>query len=312
MPVDLMERRVVDSAMASAVRIIASDGTDLEATTAMASALDVIRAVEVTCSRFDPASELSRANARATHRLEASALLLSMVSLAVGGYRLTSGRFDPRILSDLEKMGYDRTFTELGCAQGSVAERDARADWDPLVDLDHGLLDLRGEAIDLGGVAKGAAADLGLAAMSAAGVHGLIDIGGDGAVSSPDAEGEPWAIGIEDPSGASEPLAVFGLVGGGYATSSIRLRHWEVDGVPVHHLVDPISGRPGGSGLQSVTVLAETGAQAEIEAKAAFLAGADGIASHASTHALACFWVDATGRSSWSSTFAPSLVWIRS
>ncbi len=312
MPADLMERMVVDSAMASAVRIIASDGSDAEVTPAMASALAAIREVEATCSRFDPASELSLANARTTGCHEASGLLLTMISLAVAGYHSTSGRFDPRVLTDLERMGYDRTFTELEAASGSVGDRAALAPWSPVVDLEHGVLDLRGEAIDLGGVAKGAAADLGLAAMAAVGVHGLIDIGGDGAVSGPDAAGAAWSIGIEDPHGGSEPLAVFSLALGGYATSSTRLRHWEIDGAPVHHLVDPISGQPGGSGLRSVTVLAPSGSQAEIAAKAAFLAGVEGIAGHAAERALACFWVDDSGRSSWSDAFAPSLTWIRS
>ena len=311
MLVDAVERVVVESAMASTVRLIASDGSDLEVGDAMSAALGAIRAVERTCSRLDPPSELSRVNAAASSRQEVSDGLLSMIALAVEGYRSTDGRFDPRVLSDLVQMGYDRTFVEVDDGRGEVAKRAPLAAWTPMLDLDRSQLDLAGQPIDLGGVAKGAAADLALQAMARHGVHGLVDIGGDGAVSGTDAAGAPWSIGIEDPIGDAEPIAVFVLSKGGYATSSTRLRHWQLAGERVHHLIDPSTGRPGGGGLRSVTVLATTGAQAEIASKAAFLSGSSGIARVAEDGALACVWVDGDGTTRWSSAMTASLIWVR-
>ena len=311
MPVDVVPRMVTDTAMASAVRIIASDGSDAAATAAMADALAVISVVERTCSRFDPASDLSRINAEGAGEQWVPHLLATMVATALVGYRSTSGRFDPRVLRDLEQLGYDRTFQEIGSAERPVLERSARGPWEPVVDLDRCVVDLRGEAIDLGGVAKGAAADHALQAMAARGVHGLIDIGGDGAASGPDAAGAPWSIGVEDPNGGSEPVAVFSISAGGYATSSIRLRHWEAGGETVHHLVDPTTGRSGGTGLRSVTIVAADGATAEVESKAAFLAGSTQIARHAADRSLACLWIDDQGTLAWSAAMADLLIWIR-
>ena len=311
MPVDEVVRERSVMAMASTARVLVADGSDREASLAMDAAVEVLRQVEATCSRFDPTSELSRANARPSGPHEASELLLEMVALAAAGHRSTGGRFDPRVLSDLEDLGYDRTFLEVEGDRGHLPERPSRPPWTPTVDVRRSQLDLCGEPIDLGGMAKGAAADLALRAMERIGVHGLVDVGGDGAASGPDGLGAPWSIGIEDPMGGAEPLAVFSLSTGGYATSSIRLRHWEVAGAPVHHLLDPATGRPGGADLQSVTVLASSGAAAEIAAKSAFLVGLSGIASHAEGQALACCWVDCDGHLRWSSAMAASLLWVR-
>ena len=311
MPVDVVPRMVTDTAMASAVRIIASDGSDEVVAKAMAAALAVIKDVEATCSRFDPASALSRVNAEGAGEQQVPHALAAMVATALIGYRSTSGRFDPRILRDLEQLGYDRTFQQIGSAERPVNERSVRGPWEPVVDLDRNVVDLRDEAIDLGGVAKGAAADRALAAMAACGVHGLVDIGGDGAVSGPNDADTPWSIGVEDPNGGSEPVAVFGLATGGYATSSIRLRHWEAGGETVHHLVDPATGRSGGAGLRSVTIVAPDGATAEVECKAAFLAGLADIGRHAADRSLACLWIDDQGALSWSAAMADLLIWIR-
>jgi len=300
---------VTKIAMASPVRIIA---TASASTDAVAAAWAAIRAVESSCNRFDPSSELSLLNAHSREPVAISPLLCDLVGIALAGYRSTNGRFDPRVLSDLERMGYDRTFRSVDGLGASMADRPERADWTPEFDSKLSLVTLGGERIDLGGVAKGAAADRGLAAMAAMGVHGLIDIGGDGAASGPDEIGAPWSVGVEDPLGGSEPVAVLTLEAGGYATSSTRLRHWKVGGEQAHHLIDPRTGRPGGAGLRSVTVLSASGATAEVEAKGAFLSGAQTIAEYAARRALACLWVDDDGDVGWSEPMAPSLIWMRS
>ena len=54
--------------------------------------------------------------------------------------------------------------------------------------------------------------------------------------------------GAEDPSGGDLPVAVLALSDAGCATSSTRLRRWRSGGDRVHHLIDPSTGRPGGTG----------------------------------------------------------------
>jgi thiamine biosynthesis lipoprotein ApbE len=67
------------------------------------------------------------------------------------------------------------------------------------------------------------------------------------------------------------------MVEGGVATSGTLRRQWrEDDGTPVHHLLDPSTGRPAGHDREivAVTVVAGTAAWAEVWTKAVMLRGA--------------------------------------
>jgi thiamine biosynthesis lipoprotein len=64
---------------------------------------------------------------------------------------------------------------------------------------------------------------------------------------------------------------------GALATSGITRRRWaRADGSAGHHLIDPRTGRPAASPWLAVTTWAPTCLQAEVAAKAALIAGADG------------------------------------
>ena len=93
-------------------------------------------------------------------------------------------------------------------------------------------------------------------------------------------------------------------------TSSIRVRSWTAAGMPVHHLIDPRTGRPGGTGLSAVTVVGAQPVDCEVWSKALFLNGADGITAEAEDRGLAVLWVTSSGRVCWSSALVPSLSWV--
>jgi FAD:protein FMN transferase len=58
------------------------------------------------------------------------------------------------------------------------------------------------------------------------------------------------------------------------ATSGLNVRLWrDGDGRPVHHLLDPSTGRPAWTGLVGATALAPTALEAETLAKIALLSG---------------------------------------
>jgi ApbE family len=69
------------------------------------------------------------------------------------------------------------------------------------------------------------------------------------------------------------PAATIGLCSGAVATSSRVRRAWGQGDDRRHHLIDPATGAPARSGLAAVTVVAAAGWQAEVVAKAAFVAG---------------------------------------
>ena len=230
---------------------------DRRAQAALAAAQTEVAAVERELSRFDPASDLSRLNAAGGAWLPVGQRLLEALRLALRAREDTSCRFDPTVLPALAAAGYDRSFEQL-------EERPAvRADgWRPCaaIELDEngGRARLEpGAAVDLGGIGKGYAAQRALDAMANAwpGLPGgLVDLGGDIALSGETPEGGPWRIAVADPRG-SGTLGVLLLSAGGVATSGRDRRRFG-PGASLHHLIDPATGEPALPGPLSVTVVA--------------------------------------------------------
>ena len=61
-------------------------------------------------SRFIPTSEISRLNANRGEPVAVSDDTFLLVRRALEGWRATGGRFDPTVLGDLVRAGYDRPF----------------------------------------------------------------------------------------------------------------------------------------------------------------------------------------------------------
>jgi Membrane-associated lipoprotein involved in thiamine biosynthesis len=169
--------------------------------------------------------------------------------------------------------------------------------------------------VDLGGIGKGLA--LRWAARRAATILGstgfLLEAGGD--IASHGLFGDArWSIGIEDPTGGQEPVAVCVLERDqAIATSSVLVGRWlDPDGRPVHHLIDPKTGAPGGAGLAAVTVAFPDPAWAEVWSKALFLEGAVGIAAAARRRGLSAWWVDEAGELSMTPAARQQTGWVRS
>jgi thiamine biosynthesis lipoprotein len=263
-----------------------------------------------------------RANAHPGRWHDVPAECARAVRAAGRAHRETRGLFDPRVLDVLLRLGYDRTLPferggltlDTTASGGPVPEQPARPEWKPRVDCRAGQhrIHLDGTAIDLGGIGKGLAARWAWEELRKAGESIMVDAGGDCRFSGPGPEGEGWRVGVEDPRGGTDPVAVLVLTDTGCATSSVRVRHWRVAGKPVHHLIDPRTGESGGDGLLSVSVVHPDPARAEVWSKSLFLCGASGIAAAAADHSLAALWVCADGTLGISDAAEPFVLWAAS
>jgi thiamine biosynthesis lipoprotein len=289
-------------------------GSDV-APDAVGDALACFTEVDRTCTRFDPNSALMRANARPSQWHDVPGTLFEAVREAHRAYQHTGGLFDPRVIGTLIALGYDHS---LAFEAGSVVTRGAGAarptrpsrPWRPRFrggPRPH--LHLDGQPVELGGIGKGLALRWG-AERLAGRVHDfLIDAGGDCICAGRGPDGEGWRIGIEDPAGSTEPLAVVELRDLACATSSVRLRSWRSAGRTVHHLIDPRTGRPGGAGLRSVTVLAPDPADAEVASKTLFLRGRRSIGPAARRAGRLAFWVCTDGTTGETARFTERVIW---
>jgi len=245
--------------------------------------------LEARWSRFRPDSEISRLNERPGIPVVVSPATFELVERAVEGRRLTGGRFDPTLLPELRAAGYDRSFELVGPGPGATGSAEVAASpcvglrrsdgsgsepihLDPIartVQLGPGV------ELDPGGNGKGLAADLVADALLARGARGaLVNLGGDLRAVGSAPEGDGWVVAVADPTDPDRIVATVALAAGAVASTWRTKRTWAgPGGTARHHLIDPATGLPAASGLAGVTILTALGWQAEVLAKAAFLAG---------------------------------------
>ena len=252
-------------------------------------------AAEAAMSRFRDTSELTALNraAAATTVSYPSSRLRRALASADRAHRISDGRFDPRVLADLDRLGY----------RGAALDRQGRPD--PLDDASADTRAFQGRLVgrsgrdgltiarpvDLGGIGKGLTLRWATHLLERGGARDfLLEAGGDLAARGHGPDGGPWQLGVEDPTGG-EDLAVMAVSDRAVATSSIRVHSWSVDGRAVHHLLDPRTGEPADSGLLAVTVVGPDPAWAEVWSKVLFLGGRDAIPGEARSRGLAAWWV---------------------
>lgn len=242
-----------------------------------------VERLEQRWSRFLPTSEVSELNRCAGQWVSVSPETIELVQRAIAAHAVTEGRFDPTVLGDVIRAGYDQSFEvllEQGDRQDLPTSTLARGVDAIDVDAPDGRVRLAaGTGFDPGGLGKGLAADLVATRIDNEGAAGaLVNIGGDLRAVGVGPAGEDWSVAL-DPAVTGDPIATVVLDRGAVATSTVLRRRWTVAGHQVHHLIDPRTGEPAASDVVSASVLARQGWQAEVLAKAAVVAGVtDGLA----------------------------------
>jgi thiamine biosynthesis lipoprotein len=237
-----------------------------------------IEHLEALWSRFRPDSEVSTLNRRAGIPIGVSRETRLLVERAQAAFDLTGASFDPTVLGDVIRAGYDRSFDEIEQPTTNPHSLLTTGCHDILVTSTAVRLP-PGTGFDPGGIGKGLAADLVADELMAAGADGVcINLGGDvrlrgsGPTGHPATVDDGWTVAVEHPW-AADPIALLGVRDGAVATSSTLRRTWTVGGEPRHHLIDPATGQPSDSDLVMVTAVAAEAWIAEVLAKAVLLRG---------------------------------------
>jgi thiamine biosynthesis lipoprotein len=234
-----------------------------------------VRRLGARLTRFSSESELSRLNTADGRWVEVSPEHEALLRESIRAFQLSGGLVNIAVLPSMLAIGYVRPL-ESG---PGLAVLDAARPAPPLPDV----LTVRmgrarlapGCGIDLGGIAKGWMADR---LCEQLGPNTLANLGGDLSARGPGPNGDGWPVGM---GGVTVMLHDQGA-----ATSSTRRRSWG----EVHHLIDPRSGLPARTGLDEVSVVARTGFEAEVAAKAALLVGPELAPAYCAAHALA-WWL---------------------
>lgn len=221
--------------------------------------------------------ELGRVNAalRAGHSAPLSAELARLVQRSLQMHELSDGLFDPRIGPLVALWGFDdimRERPQRAPEQAVIAALREQALHEASLHLDGERLSSDAPvALDLNGIAEGAALRAGAELLAGLGIeHALIDTGGD-LIALGRHGNRPWRAGIRNPTGPGLIATVDLEPGESIASSGSYERRFGPAGEH-HHILDPRTGQPS-RGSAGTTVIARDPELADAAATTLMVAG---------------------------------------
>jgi len=256
---------------------------------ALEAALAELRWVDATMSRFNPRSDIGRANAGAARDgVVVGAETVHLVETALRWSSASNGRFDAALGAASEL--WDVTNRHEPPPADQVARLANRSFWKH-VDLSsnakqgvlrYGERDLH---LDLGGIGKGYSIDRAVRALRERGIeHAIVNLGGDLYAMGDSPEGGAWRVGIKSPDDQRSVIREFAVSNRAVATSGDYERFFRYRGKRYHHLMDPATAAPRVTNVRSVTVLADRCLDAEPCAVSVFGMPQDQALAFARTH----------------------------
>ncbi|MGI6407077.1 MAG: FAD:protein FMN transferase [Syntrophaceticus sp.] len=134
-------------------------------------------------------------------------------------------------------------------------------------------LRMKGQMIDLGGIAKGYIGDMAIEIYKKNGItSAFVNLGGHVVVLGSKPDGSPWRVAIQDPRGQNGTfVGVVSVTDKAVVTSGDYQRYFTENGKRYCHIIDPRTGYPADSGLMSVTIIASSSTEADGMSKALVL-----------------------------------------
>jgi len=240
---------------------------------------DLLEGINRSMSTYDPQSELSRLNAmNTTDWLAISEPLHRVLSAALAVGRKSGGAFDVTVGPLVDLWGFGPEVHTTIPDPADIERTRARVGLDKieLRDRPAALRKQRGDvAIDLSGIAKGYGVDAVAELLEKLGVTDyLVEIGGELRARGSNRSGQPWRIGIEDPTADSRTIShAIRLTKSGMASSGNYRNFFVHDGVRYGHTIDPHTGQPVHHSLAGVTVLDDSAMTADAWATAMMTLG---------------------------------------
>ena len=238
--------------------VIAFRAEGKRAQEAVEQARSEIYALEGILSRTREASEVSALNQAGGEPVAVSAAVRRLLEASKEYAGITGGAFDATIAPVCDAWGFTGETKQVPDAE-ELARLLELVDSSGIALHGDGAALQAGQAVDLGGIAKGYVSDLMKDLYVRYGItRGTVSLGGNVYVKGTKEDGSLWKVGVQDPADV-EGGSLVGLVGlkDAFAvTSGGYQRYFEENGRIYHHIIDPATGYPADSGLTSVTVVA--------------------------------------------------------
>lgn len=243
-----------------------------EADALMDSAWNEVERIGRIFNPFDERSEVARLNDRwKDGPIEISEDLAHVMAVAFEVSLATRGAFDitswplKLLWRQAANNGSEPTPESIANAVKKVGMHRVKLVGDRQV-----FFDVPDAGIDPGGIVKGYVVDRLSSLLKNAGVeNGLVQCGGEISAWGESPMGEPWRIAIQDPEHDGVPWRIISHVGEIHiSTSGDYEQKVKVGEREYNHIVDPRTGWPVDHKVASVTVLVESGPNANTRADA--------------------------------------------
>lgn len=245
------------------------------ATEAVDAAVEEIEGLEQLLSTNIPTSEVAMLNKTGSGDVSYATAVLIQKSLEY--YKETNGVYDITVYPCVYEWGFttknfvvppEERIEELLPLVGSdKLHCDSVSNDDDIEKKYHVTFDKEGMMIDLGTIAKGYASQRAAEILEDYGVQsGIINLGGNVQLVGTKPDGADWRVAIQKPDKDAEDTAYIGTVSArncAITTAGGYERYFEEDGVIYRHIFDPATGCPTESSLKSVSVVAQSGIDAD-------------------------------------------------
>ncbi len=247
-------------------------GEDAQA--ALQEAEECIQQVEGLWSVTDEDSEIYQANHSGGQPVTVSEETAEIISFALEMAQRTGGALDPTIYPVLTAWGFTTDSKQVP-SQQQIAQLLEQVGYDRIQINGSELTVPDGMELDLGAVGKGYTADLVTEILRRHGVtSALISLGGNIQSIGSRPDGSDWRLGIRAPW-ESGNLGVLTVSDAAVVTSGGYENYFDDEQGNIYwHILDPSTGYPADSGLQSVTIVGREGRMCDALSTALFVMGA--------------------------------------
>ena len=247
---------------------------------AIKQAIEKLNEIDDKLSVFKKSSEISQINQQAGEGFQrVSCETYYLLRKTIWYSELQEGAFDPTIRPLVSLWG-------IGTQKAGIPDNDEIRQKlmlvnyrDILFDEKKGAVMLRrkGQAIDLGGIAKGYAADVIRNIFIRNNIQSaVINLGGNIFVIGGKMSSEPWSIGIQDPYGVrGEFVGIVKETDKSIVTSGNYERYFIHEGNRMHHIIDPRSGYPSNSQIISATIISDNSIDGDGLSTGVFILGVE-------------------------------------
>ena len=247
-------------------------GEDAQA--ALQEAEECIQQVEGLWSVTDEDSEIYQANHSGGQPVTVSEETAEIISFALEMAQRTGGALDPTIYPVLTAWGFTTDSKQVP-SQQQITRLLEQVGYDRIQINGSELTVPDGMELDLGAVGKGYTADLVTEILRRHGVSSaLISLGGNIQAIGSRPDGSDWRLGIRAPW-ESGNLGVLTVSDAAVVTSGGYENYFDDEQGNIYwHILDPSTGYPADSGLQSVTIVGREGKMCDALSTALFVMGA--------------------------------------